>query len=231
MTKTILITGANRGIGLQLVQTYLGLGNHAIIACCRTPNDATDLKALQAKSGTKITIEQLDVADVNSVRALGQRLSGQKIDILLNNAGIMGGRESAVDVDFDQWNDAFQVNTIAPMRMVHAVLENLKLSNDAKIMTISSQMGALSLDQSGSCAYRSTKAALNKSMQVLAIDLRPFNVTVAVIHPGWVQTDMGGATADITPAQSATGIASVITSMTEADKCTFYKWNGDIHGW
>jgi len=107
----------------------------------------------------------------------------------------------------------------------------LKMSDDAKIMTISSQMGALSLNSNGAAAYRSTKAALNKVMQVLALDLSPMGITVAVIHPGWVQTDMGGTAAEITPSQSATGIASVISKMTPTETGSFYKWNGEGHAW
>ncbi|OUR76961.1 hypothetical protein A9Q83_12080 [Alphaproteobacteria bacterium 46_93_T64] len=231
MTKTILITGANRGIGLELVRTYLGMGDHAIIACCRSPEKALDLQTLRDSSGGKITIEQLNVADEKSVQNLTTALAGQTIDILLNNAGIMGGRESAINVDFGQWMEAFKVNTMAPVRLVHAVLENLKMSDDAKIMTISSQMGALSLNSNGAAAYRSTKAALNKVMQVLALDLSTMGITVAVIHPGWVQTDMGGTAAEITATESAAGIASVISKMTPAETGSFYKWNGEGHAW
>lgn len=140
-----------------------------------------------------------------------------------------GSHQTVLDMDYDQWAETLNVNTMDPLRMVQAVLENLKLSNHPKIVTISSQMGAMSLLGQGSYAYRSSKSAVNKVMQTLAKDLENDTICVALFHPGWVKTDMGGERADITVEQSAQGLFSSISNLEFKDTGCFLNWTGDVH--
>jgi NAD(P)-dependent dehydrogenase (short-subunit alcohol dehydrogenase family) len=229
---TVVITGANRGIGLELTKIFLQAGQWKIIACCRNPDVAGDLQNLAQNADSKIDICSLDVTEDASVEEFANYLSGQKVDVLLNNAGVMGGdRQSAFDMDYDAWLDTFKVNTMAPLRMVQNLMRNLKLSDQPKIVTISSQMGSLNRKSKGSYAYRSSKAAVNKVMQVLSLDLEEEDIIVSMIHPGWVQTNMGGKEADISPQESAAGLFKVITSLQKSDSGRFLQYTGEEHPW
>lgn len=230
--STIIITGANRGIGFELTKAFFNSGKYKALACCRDPSAAKNLQELAALSNGNIEVYKLDVTNSTSVHKFSEKIIGRKVDILLNNAGIMGGdRQSAFDMDFDAWIETFQVNTIAPLKMVQATIDNLRLSSNPKIVTISSQMGSLNRKSKGSYAYRSSKAAVNKVMQVLSLDLEDEGIIVSMIHPGWVQTDMGGKEADITPQESAEGIYNVITSLTKDQSGKFLQWTGEEHPW
>lgn len=227
--STVLITGANRGIGLELVKAYAARGD-AVLACCREPGAATALAAVAGK----VTVLPLEVTDPASVSALAARLQGQAIDILINNAGVLGpdyADQTPYKMDFDVWAHTFAVNTMAPVRVMQALMPQMKLSARAKLVTITSQMGALSLDMTMGFAYSATKAALNKFMKLTAIELVKDGIDVCVIHPGWVQTDMGGPTADITPQESAAGIVKTIDGLNAGNTGSFWKWNGEVHGW
>jgi len=218
---TVLITGAARGIGRELARQFAGSGAD-VIAACRNPEDVSD-----AEPG--IALVPLDVAEDASVAALASRLEGTTIDVLVNNAGVMGGTQGFDDMDFDAWAHAFAVNTMGPMRVTQALAP--QLADDARVVTISSQMGALSRNAPGAYAYRSTKAAVNKVVQLMAIDLKARGITCITMHPGWVQTDMGGKSADITAEESAAGIRKVIDGLTLKQTGQFIKWNGEIHPW
>jgi NAD(P)-dependent dehydrogenase (short-subunit alcohol dehydrogenase family) len=239
--ETVLITGANRGIGLELVKILLREGRK-VIATCRSPETAVDLWGLVSDMGTDATpdatpdatldIQQLEVTDSTSIDALRAKLSGVQIDVLINNAGVKGSEhQSLKHMDVDAWRHTFEVNTIAPFQVSMALLENLKLSSRPRIITVSSQMGALSRAGSGVYAYRSTKAAVNKVMQLMAKDLDSEGIIVCPIHPGWVQTDMGGASADITVNESASGIVALMDSLTKEQSGRFWNWNGEEHPW
>lgn len=230
--KNVLITGANRGIGLNLVERFLASGSAKVIACCRNPANATDLQALKQSNPEQLEVLSLDVTDQQSVDVLVSHLDGQAIDVLVNNAGVyLDKGQDLFNADFDKWAQTFEINTISPFRMIKALHCNLKNAESPKVMTVSSQMGSMSLMYSGSYAYCSSKAAVNKISQSVANDLRSDGICVAVIHPGWVQTDMGGSAADITPEDSANGIYTVIEKMTLSDTGSFFKWNGEIHAW
>jgi NAD(P)-dependent dehydrogenase (short-subunit alcohol dehydrogenase family) len=173
----------------------------------------------------------MDVGDESSIEAAAASIGDQPIDILINNAGIKGGeKQSLKEIDTADWLEAFKVMTIGPFRVVQAFLKNLERVNNPKIVTITSQLGAMAWPMGGSYAYASAKAAVNRVMRALANDLKD-RAIVALIHPGWVKTDMGGRNADITPEESAAGIRSVIASLSKADSGQFYKWTGDIHAW
>lgn len=221
--STVLITGANRGIGLALAKEFKSQ-NWDVIATCRDPQKATDLNALG------VEVHALEVTDAASVAALAKTLNGKTIDALINNAGIAGGDGlSTAKLDLNKFEEALRVNTIAPLRVTQALLPNLERSSDPRIVTISSQMGALSRNSAGYADYRASKAAVNKVMQVLALELS--DMCVIVMHPGWVQTDMGGAGAEITPQESARGIYKVVSSLTKKDTGRFIQWNGTDHPW
>ena len=225
----VLITGANRGIGLELAKRYAARGD-TVLACCRNPSEAD---ALGEISGA-IEVLEVQVSDGASVAALAETLGGRPVDILINNAGTMGPapeRQSVQSMDFEGWAETFEVNTLAPVRVMQALMPNLKASSDPKLVTITSQMGALSLDMPVAYAYCSSKAALNKFMKMAALELGKEGINVCVIHPGWVQTDMGGPNADITPEESAAGIVRTIDGLGADNNGSFWTWNGEVHGW
>ncbi|MGE0860745.1 MAG: SDR family oxidoreductase [Gammaproteobacteria bacterium] len=227
--STILITGANRGIGLELARAYAKRGDR-VLACCREPAKATALKAL----GGSVEVLALDVADAGSVAALAARLAGQPLDILINNAGIIGPpmeKQTAFEMDFDGWAEAFAVNSMAPVRVMQALLPNLRASSHGRVASITSQMGAISLQMPQAFAYCASKAALNKFMRLAAPALAAEGIHLCVIHPGWVQTDMGGASAAISPAESAAGIVANIDRLNAQNTGSFWKWNGETHEW
>ena len=227
----VFITGANRGIGLELARQYAGAGER-VFATCRTPGAADGLNDLAKSSADRLTVHALDVGDAASISGAAKVVGDTPIDILINNAGILGGASQTLEaIDFDAWIDAFKVMTIGPFRMVQTLLPNLKAAAAPKVMTVTSQLAASTWPFGGSYAYSSAKAGVNKVMQTLAKDLKAQNITVSMIHPGWVKTDMGGAGADITPQESATGIRVVIAGLTAETSGKFYKWNGEIHPW
>ena len=223
---TILITGANRGIGLELTKRYAAAGND-VIACCRNPDAAPELQAIE-----NVRVCGVSVAEGDSVAALQKEIGDLPIDVLINNAGTPGPKnQSADDIDFEGWADAFAVNTMAPFRMLQAFRKNLAAADAGKAVTITSQMGALDLNWPVMYAYCSSKAAVNKIMRMVSVDLLPEGTAVALIHPGHVKTDMGGKSAAIEVEESASGIQSVIEGLTLEDTGCFMKWNGETHPW
>lgn len=223
---TVVITGANKGIGLQLTRLYAEAGDK-VIACCRNPDGADELKALEGD----IHVKAVTVGDDASVAALGKDLEGTPVDVLINNAGTVGpamADQTLTTLDSAGWLEAFNVNSIGPVRVTQALLANLRAADSAKIMTVTSQYGAMAFDMPAVHAYSTSKAAVNKFMRLAAIELGKEGIAVGLVHPGWVQTDMGGPTADLTPTESASGIKDVIANMTEGG---FWKWNGEEHVW
>jgi NAD(P)-dependent dehydrogenase (short-subunit alcohol dehydrogenase family) len=225
---TILITGANRGIGFALVQAALKRGDR-VIATVRDPFRIPDL--LKTAPREQMALLGMDVSDERSVaRAAG--LLKEPLDALINNAGIKGpDRQDALDMDFAGFSQVLAVNTLAPLRVAQAFLPHLRQSSNPKILTLSSQMGSLAGSALGSIAYRASKAALNKVMQGLAAELQPEGVSVAVAHPGWVKTDMGGSHADTTSEESAEGLLALLDSLSLARTGQFFRWDGSIHPW
>lgn len=227
----VLITGANRGIGLELARQYLARGAR-VFAAARNPAKATELAALAA-AHERLTLVKLDVTDEGDCDALAQVLGDEPLDILINNAGIIGPQpQSTLAMDFGGFAATLEVNTIAPLRVVHALLDRLKAAGNAKIITVSSRMGSFTAtSQTDRIAYRASKAAVNMVMRGLARDLRDTGIAVAVVHPGWVRSDMGGAGADISPKTSASGLISVIDALTLANTGCFLNWNGQEISW
>lgn len=232
MQKTILITGANRGLGLEFCREYLAAG-WRVIATCRSPALAKEL-ALLAAQYPDLKIETLDVADFAQITALSERLSAETIDVLLNNAGVYGDREaqSFGSLDYQEWADTFVINTMAPVKMAEAFLPQLQRGQDKLIASVSSLMGSISDNTSGgSLIYRSSKAALNAVMKSLALDLQARSIGVLILHPGWVKTDMGGKNALIEVEESVSGMREQIQAFTLAQSGSFVRYDGGLVAW
>jgi len=204
----VLITGANRGIGLALTQHYVAAG-HQVIACVRNPEAADALKI------DNVTIEQMELGDPASISAAAKRIGAQPIDILINNAGATGGgAQSLDDFDIDAWHDALNVNTIGPLIVAREFKNNLAASGDGKLMTLTSQLAASTWPMGGMYIYGSTKAGVSRAFVSLSIDWKDEPITIGLMHPGWVQTDMGGPHAEITADESASGTSTLSRSHT-----------------
>lgn len=226
---TLLITGGARGIGRELVKQALEKG-HDVIASVRAGAEAA-LDDLKASAGGRLAVLTLDVSDPASIRAAAAAFD-RPVDILINNAGIIGPLpQSTLDMDFDGFAQTLDVNTLGPLRIIHAFLKNVRKGDNPRIVTISSKMGSMAFQSSDRIAYRASKAAVNKVMQGLATDLREDGITVISMHPGWVRTDMGGSSADLAVEESAAGILKVATGLTPAQSGSFINYDGTDIPW
>jgi NAD(P)-dependent dehydrogenase (short-subunit alcohol dehydrogenase family) len=224
---TVLVTGASRGIGLEFVRQYAKDGAQ-VLASCRDPESARELQKLAA-SDPRIRVHRLDVTDGKNVDTLARELRGEAIDILINNAGIIGTRSGAMD--YDLWEETLRVNTIAPFRIAQALRENLERGEARKIVTITSGMASTTTNSGGYYAYRSSKAAVNNVMRGLAADWSQDRFIVVVISPGWVATDMGGRGAPLSPAESVGAMRRLIAGLKRSDSGRFLDLNGRELPW
>jgi len=224
-----MITGTNRGIGFELGRQYAADGAR-VFACCRNPQSADALQSIAVKSSGRVTIHQVDVTDPAEIDALKQELGSTPIDILINSAGISDGRETEV-VDYDVWEKVFRVNSIAPHRVSTAFRANLAAGTEKKLATISSHLGSIAENTGGRTAYRSSKAAVNQVMKGLACEYRVDGITVVILHPGWVRTDMGGPQAPVSPVDSARGLKQVIATATLENTGKFIDYQGKELPW
>lgn len=230
--STVLLTGANRGLGLEFCRQFAQSG-WTVLACCRNPAAATDLNRLAASSPS-IRVHALDVADFAQVAALARELSNVAIDVLLCNAAIYGDASAKGfgAIDFERWAETFRINTQAPFKLAEALLPNLLKGQRRLIVAITSQMGSIGDNRGGgSILYRSTKAALNAAMKSLSLDLKSQGIGVAILHPGWVKTDMGGADAPTQPADSIAGMMRIIDGFQPADSGRFFNYRGEELPW
>lgn len=225
---TVLITGANRGIGLQYARTY-GRDGWRVHACCRHPDKA---KALREDCGGEVVLHRLDVTDGLRVQGLAREMSDEPIDLLINNAGVMGPREGFGHTDYHAWMDALQANALAPMRIAEAFVGSMRASKRKVIVNMSSRMGSIGGNQkSNATIYRTSKAALNMVTKCQANALGPEGFTVICFHPGWVQTEMGGPDAEITVEQSVAGMRNVIAKLDASDNGKFFNYDGEELPW
>jgi NAD(P)-dependent dehydrogenase (short-subunit alcohol dehydrogenase family) len=220
----VFITGGGRGIGQELALQYAAAGDRVIVG-------VRDSRAVGNRlSG--IEVLELDVSDYASVAALARALSAVDIDLLINNAGVIGpSQQSARQMDFSGFAEALAINTLGPLRVTQALLPNLRRAPNAKLAVLTSKMGSLSYAKSDRVAYRASKAAANKVTQCLATDLQEEGIAVAAIHPGWVRTEMGGADADIDAADSAVGIRTVIANISLSNTGRFWNYDGAELAW
>jgi NAD(P)-dependent dehydrogenase (short-subunit alcohol dehydrogenase family) len=227
-----LITGANRGLGLEFARQYLAEGWQVYVTC-RDPDSASELQRLADASDDKLQILALDVTDPASVKSAAAELDGQAIDLLLNNAGIGGPRGQTIgNIDYEAWMKVLDVNTMGPMRVSEAFVDHVAKSERKLIVTLTSGMGSLADNTSGgSIAYRSSKAAVNMVMRSLAIDLARRGITCVVINPGWVLTDIGGPHATLTPVESVTMLRGLIETLRPAQSGKFFNYGGREYAW
>lgn len=225
---TVLITGANRGLGLQYVRSYAADG-WRVLATCRDPGDATDLSAIIGD----VQIYPLDVTEHGQIQALAKALRKETIDLLLSNAGIYGQRPSKLGgIDFDAWHDVITVNAMAPLKLCECFRSHVAASDMKKIAIMSSRMGSIGDNDSGaSYVYRSSKAALNAVMKSLSVDLEPRGIAVVILHPGWVRTDMGGPSGLINASESVSGLRQVIADLSMSNTGRFYNYDGSEIPW
>lgn len=239
---SVLITGANRGLGLGLLKLYAAEG-WRVFACCRDPQKATDVADVVAKSGGKVTAHKLDVEDHGSIDSLASQLKGQAIDVLLNVAGYYGpkivsepgGLQKFGESNYADWARIYKVNVMGPMKVCEALVESVAASQHKKIINISSIVGSIGTISNGSggnmYGYRASKAALNAITRGMAEDLRPRGIIVVPLHPGWVRTDMGGPHADIDTQASVTGMKAVIAGLKPSDSGKFMVYDGSTLPW
>ncbi|GAB5453259.1 MAG: SDR family oxidoreductase [Halioglobus sp.] len=218
--ETVLITGANRGIGLELARQFTARG-YEVIGTARKPEAARELREL------KVRVEPLDVADSASVKALAKALAGVPIDVLINNAGMSGHNAATFEeTDFDQLAMTFEVNSFGPMRVTQALLPNLALGEGKTVAQMSSVMGSIAGNQGGYYGYRASKTALNQLNMSLSKELGGRGYTCVVLHPGWVQTRMGGESAPVATEDSVAGLIAVIEGLDRDDNGRFIDYQG-----
>lgn len=227
--KTLLITGANRGIGLEFSKQYAAEG-WRVLACFRHPSE--ELARLSAMHPERVSTHGLDVGDHGQIERLGKLLEGESIDLLINNAGIYPDSGGFGHTDYGRWMDAFSVNTMAPLLMAETFVRQISGSEMKTIVTITSKMGSISDNQSGGdYPYRSSKAALNMVMKSLSLDLKRYGIIAALLHPGWVRTDMGGPGALISAEESVSGMRKVISGLGIEDSGKFLGYDGREIPW
>jgi NAD(P)-dependent dehydrogenase (short-subunit alcohol dehydrogenase family) len=232
-SSTVLVTGANRGIGLELVRQYADSG-WRVLACCREPTRACELQEIARARGARVTAHALDVTDAPSRLALTKSLAGEPIDVLIHNAGIYGpnGVRLGHNTDEDAWIEVLRVNTIAPLKLTELLVDNVAASRRRTIAVMSSGMASITDNTSGGAyLYRSSKAALNAIARSLAHDLVSRRIIVVALCPGWVQTDMGGTKAPLPVASSVGGLRQVLDGLSRADSGSFIRYDGTRVPW
>jgi len=222
--STVLITGAARGLGLEFVKQYAAKG-WKVHACARSPESLKDVAG-------NIHLHKLEVTDYGAVKALASELKGEAIDVLICNAGV-SGREAADlgSIDPKVWRDTFEVNALAPLMMAEAFVEQVAASTDRKLIAISSRLGSITHNDGARYAYRASKTALNMEWKSLSKDTAAKGLICVVLHPGWVQTDMGGQAATLTIAQSVPSMVKVIDGLKPADNGRFLNYDGTELPW
>lgn len=226
---TVMITGANRGIGLELARQYAGEG-WTVVATCRNIISPGPIATISGD----VRVYSLDVAEFRQIDRLADELGDLKIDLLINNAGVYGDRnDSYRDIDYNDWDKSFRVNTMAPLRVAATFLPRVVAGGGGMIATVSSVLSSVaeSSPNSASYAYRTSKAAVNMAMHVFAEEVRDQNVAVILLHPGWVQTDMGGAGAAIDTKTSVQGIRKVLAGAGMAESGRLFAYDGREIPW
>ena len=222
---TVLITGANRGLGLEFVRQYKEAG-WQVIGTARNPEDAQELAALDVR------VVQLDVTDQESVDRMAAELAGQPIDLLINNAGIFPRVGKIDEIDFDDYSRTLEVNTLGPVRVTRALLPNLRQGELKIVAGLSSNLGSIAENERGNFyGYRESKAALNMFTSSLAAELGPDGFTCLALHPGWVRTDMGGANANLSPEESVSSMRAVLDGLTAEDNGRYLGYDGTEVAW
>lgn len=240
---TMLITGGNRGLGLEFVEQYLAEGWH-VIASCRVPDKADELNALRAGAGDLLEIEALDVDDDKSVATLAEKLQGRAIDLLINNAGTIDkeayGTAAYDDVDdpdpgtydFNEWRRVMDTNLLGPIRVTSAFVEHMTRAENPILVMMGSGLSSIANNKlPGRYSYRTSKAALNMAMRGMAVWLEPKNITTVTISPGWTRTGLGGPNAVNSVDNSVQGMRKVIAGLSLQDVGRFINFDGEEIPW
>jgi NAD(P)-dependent dehydrogenase (short-subunit alcohol dehydrogenase family) len=234
---TVLITGANRGLGLEFARQYT-LDGWTVRACCRKPPEATELQTL-ANQHANLAVDTLDVTDHAAIGQLTADLSGQPIDLLLNNAGMIGPvpvpahiqRQHFGTIDYALWETVLRTNTFGPVKLAEALLPNVMTGTHKKIVSLSSTIGSIAERDTPAMAYATSKAALNKAMTLLASQLKEHGIIVALLCPGYVKTRLDFGTADVEIEQSVTAMRGLISRLSMAESGSFTRYNGERIAW
>jgi NAD(P)-dependent dehydrogenase (short-subunit alcohol dehydrogenase family) len=225
MPQTILVTGAGRGLGLALAHVLTHRG-HTVIGTLRNLKEADGLKVLGAE------IEVLDVSDDASIAALGERLKGRAIDVLVNNAGVGSQQSQLADLTGAELHSVFQINAFAPLLLTRALTPSLRAGKRKLVMNVTSQLGSITNNSGGSSyPYRASKSALNQLTKSLSVELGRDGFTCFVVHPGWVKTDMGGPGAPLSPEDSADALADRIEKSVADVNGKFLNYDGKEIPW
>lgn len=229
---SVLITGANRGLGLEFARQYAA-DRWRVYAACRSPAGADTLRGIARQADGRLTVHALDVRDRTGIRALADELSDRPVDVLLNNAAIWGAASQGFgQLDDRAWTEVLDVDVLGVIRVAEAFAEHVARSDRKAIVTVSSRLGSIALNDSGGrYMYRSAKAAVNAVVRSLAIDLAPRGVICVALTPGWVRTDMGGPDAPLSPAESVTGMRRVIDALDVTQTGRFLAHDGSIVPW
>ena len=236
--KTVLITGGNRGLGLEFVKQYSQLG-YKIIVTCRNPNEAKELNTLKENSKTDIKIHTLDVTNHEEIDLLSKSLSNKPIDIIINNAGIIGPfpifehieKQRFTTMDYTVWEKVLRTNLFGPVKISESFLENIKNGQEKKIIFISSTVGSINEGKESAYAYATSKAALNKAISLMAENLKNENIHVLALCPGYVKTRMNAGGANLETDESIKGMIKQIDSLDESNTGTFIRYNGELITW
>ena len=237
--STVLITGTNRGIGLGLVRSYAADG-WDVIACCRNPDSADDLNEIAKLTGGRVHVERLDLADHDIINALAEKYACHSIDVLINNAAVVGPRDPNLEqiyrqkfgtIDYEAWIDVFRINTMGPLRVMEAFADNVASGDEKKIIAISSSMSSNGENLSPVYLYSSCKAALNRVVTMTAKSLEDKGIIVVAFCPGHVRTDLGGDQAAVSVDESVSGMRSLIANLTMDKTGTFTRFDGEAVPW
>ncbi len=236
--KNYLVTGANRGLGLEFTKQILQSG-HNVYAACRNINDIEDLDLLFDKYKDKLIVVNLDINDHNSILSLCEKMKDISIDVMINNAGTIGPlpyfentfKQHYGTIDYGVWSDVIKTNLFGPVKMAETFLENIENGNDKKMIFISSVVGSIADDHQKAFAYATSKTALNKSVALLADILKEKGVKVLAMCPGYVKTRMNGGGANLEPEESITGMLKQIEKLDIDSSGNFVRYNGESINW
>ena len=229
--ETILVTGANRGIGLELVKQYCNQ-NYQVIGTYRNENTSGEFISM-SRNLNNLKVYSLDVSSDQSLKNFSSKLGDTPVDIFINNAGVFGPRDSSFNnVDERNWISVFQTNAIAPLLLTQLIIENLRNGSQKKLIYITSKMGSIDDNKSGGAyIYRSSKTALNSVVKSISLDLAKDGMKVALLHPGWVRTDMGGPNGLIDTTKSVSRMTEVIDRLSQSDSGCFFNYDGSKIPW
>ncbi len=232
MMKKILVTGANRGLGLELVKKFLK-NNEKVICTTRNISKSKELILCKEKYNDNLEICELDLLDKESPNILSNFLGDKPIDLFINNAGVIGhSAQHFKSVSLNHWIDVLKVNLISPLLITQSIIKNVEKSSEGKIYFISSKVGSIEDNKSGGMyIYRSSKTALNQVVKSLSIDLKPLGISVISLHPGWVRTEMGGPNALISVEESVNGMIDVISNTSIINSGQFINYDGTRLPW